>query len=237
MSEKTLEKEISNCIQRELEAGVIEKVLSEKLENCISKSVDGLFSYGGDLKKVIEEQIKSTITPYLEKYDYSNYIVKLDDVMTTLLKELSFDNRKILENFSNLVIKGDIEHVKVSDIFKEYKKHCEENIDHDKVDMDYEGGYINCHMDTESEKSSYSDHEEVKVSFTCEEDEELNFDFVMYRFGNENFNILENDMNINSLRYLSSFEIFIKRVKNGFRNIELDVHCMSDDVYVKYTGD
>ncbi|MGO5058520.1 hypothetical protein ACTQ4P_12030 [Clostridium sporogenes] len=68
-----LENSIKDCITKEIEKGIIEKVIAEQLEKCIEKSINDMFSWGGDVKKVVEEKVKSVMIPYLENYDYSQY--------------------------------------------------------------------------------------------------------------------------------------------------------------------
>ena len=72
-----LENSIKDCITKELEKGVIEKVIAEQLEKCVEKSISDMFSWGGEVKKVVEEKVKGVIIPYLESYDYSEYIICL----------------------------------------------------------------------------------------------------------------------------------------------------------------
>ncbi|NFA35142.1 hypothetical protein EXM81_18085, partial [Clostridium botulinum] len=71
-----LENSIKDCITKEIEKGIIEKVIAEQLEKCIEKSISDMFGWNGEIKKVIENKVKSVMIPYLEDYDYSEYITK-----------------------------------------------------------------------------------------------------------------------------------------------------------------
>ena len=98
-----LENSIKDCITKELEKGIVEKIITDKLEECIESSLKDLFGWNGAVKKVVEYKVESVIVPYLENYDYSEYILKLDSVLTEVLNKTTLDNRKILENFKALM--------------------------------------------------------------------------------------------------------------------------------------
>ena len=69
-----LENSLKDCITKELEKGIIEKVISRKMEECIESAIKDMFGWNGEIKKVIEDKVKSVMIPYLESYDYSQYI-------------------------------------------------------------------------------------------------------------------------------------------------------------------
>ena len=88
-----LENSIKDCITKELEKGIVEKIITDKLEECIESSLKDLFGWNGAVKKVVEYKVESVIVPYLENYDYSEYILKLDSVLTEVLKQLWITER------------------------------------------------------------------------------------------------------------------------------------------------
>ena len=99
-----LENSIKDVISKKLEDGSIEKLVEEQLEKGVSNALSSLFSGYGDVTKVIEKQVKSVMIPYLSQYDYSNYIVKLDSILVDVLKASSLENKKMLENFKDLML-------------------------------------------------------------------------------------------------------------------------------------
>jgi uncharacterized protein Yka (UPF0111/DUF47 family) len=130
-----LENSIKDCITKELEKGIVEKVISDKLEECISSSLKDMFSWGGEVKKVIENKVKSVMIPYLESYDYSKYICKLDSVLVEVLKDTTLENKKLLENFKELMISEEIlREVKITQIYETWCDYCKKNIDRDKIE-------------------------------------------------------------------------------------------------------
>lgn len=233
----TLEASIEGCIENELNKGIIEKVIAEKLEECISSSLRSMFEWSGDVQKVIEEKVKSVMIPYLESYDYSEYISKLDSVLVDVLKSSTLENRKLLENFKELMTTDDIpKKVKVSEIFEEWTKYCEEEIDREKIDMDCEGGYIETSFEVEHLSEHRTDYEQIKITFTCDEDEELKYEIFAHKWSfNKEFSVdSEGAKDISSLRYLNKFDMFLLRLGQGGFNLEIDKEEDCCETFIEY---
>lgn len=235
----SLENNIKDCIEKELEKGIIEKVISEQLERCIEKSISDMFGWGGDIKKVIEDKVKSVMIPYLEDYDYSKYITKLDSVLVDVLKATTLENKNILENFKKLMISHDFEEdVKISEIFEKWTKYCEEKVDRDKIDFDCEGGYITTGFEIEEVSNTWSSYKTYIVTFYCEEDEELKFEFTIqaWKPGEDSkyTSNYKNTCDLRSLRYFNDFEILMMRISEGYENIILDSEGDSTDTFIEY---
>lgn len=233
-----LENNIKDCISRELEKGVIEKVIAEQLEKCVTKSISDMFSYGGEIKKVIEEKVKSVMIPYLENYDYSKYITKLDSVLVDVLKNTALDNTRILENFKHLMTsEGDPKVIKLTDIFEKWNKYCEENVDRDNIEMDFEGTYIRTSFTVEDVSESWSIYKTYMVIFECEDDEDLKFEFSIQAYkpkeGTRFTSNYKNVGDIRSLRYLNDFEILMMRISEGYENIVVDSFGKSEDIFIE----
>lgn len=221
-----LENSIKDCITKELEKGIVEKVISEKLEECVSKALSDMFGYGGEVKKVIEEKVKSVMIPYLENYDYSKYITKLDSVLVDVLKNTSLENKKILENFKDLMATESISEIKMSDIFKAWNEFCESEIDKDNIDYDCGYGFINTSFDIEEVSDDFGHYETYRVFFECEEDDDLKFEFFIHRWrdsrGDKYTSQYRNLGSLRDLRYLDKFEILLMKISQGYENIILD---------------
>ncbi|MGG7163775.1 hypothetical protein [Clostridium ihumii] len=235
----SLENSIKDCITKEIEKGIIEKVIAEQLEKCIETSISDMFSWGGDVKKVVEEKVKSVMIPYLESYDYSQYIIKLDSVLTDVLKNSCLENKKLLENFKGLMTSENIpRELKISDIFSEWNKYCEDKVDKDKLDFDYDGAYITTSFDVEEVSETWSSYKTFMVRFECEEDEDLKFEFSIHAWKpTEDSKYTSQYMkttDLRSLRYLNDFEILIMRLSEGYENIILDSYGDSEEIVVEY---
>jgi hypothetical protein len=234
-----LENSIKDCISKELEKGIVEKVIASKLEECISSALKDMFSWSGEVKKVIDEKVKSVMIPYLDKYDYSQYICKLDAVLVEVLNNTALENKKLLENFKELMTSDEnLKNVKITDIYKKWCDHCVKEIDKDKIDgYDYEGGYINTSLEIEEVSKSWSDYEKHIVRFECEEDEDLNVEFMLTRWKKyDRGHKLEwkKTNELKSLRYLCIFDMFMMKVDQAYADIEIDEDCSSDEILIEH---
>lgn len=236
-----LENSIKDVIAKKLEDGTIEKLVSEQLESGVNAVLKDLFGNYGDVTKIIKEKVKSVMVPYLENYDYSEYIVKLDDTLTSVLKETTMDNRKILGNFKELMsVKPDIESVKVSDIFSKWCEYVEKNVETDGLEVEYDDGphyqYVDVSYEFEAgEERDWIKEEQGRIIFECEHDEEMNVYIDVYRWSN----IDKEDMwrlsingqcELSSLRILDEFKVYLMSLKQAGVKIELDKECDSDEV-------
>ncbi|MSU03550.1 hypothetical protein [Tissierella pigra] len=168
-----LENSIKDVIAKKLEDGTVEKLIAEELEKGIRKSLEDLFGYGGGAKKAIKEKIESVMVPYLESYDYSKYILKLDTVLVEILKNTALDNKELLENFKHLVSYETIEEIKVSEIFDKWKDYVSKNIDTSNLEIDYDDGvsyeYADVTMEVEHDNErGWSDFKYATIVFECE---------------------------------------------------------------------
>ena len=135
-----LENSIKDVITKSLEDGLVEKLVAEQLEKGITNALGNLFRSYGDVTEIIEKQIKSVMVPYLEKYDYSEYITKLDSVLVDVLKNTTFENKKMLENFRDLMVVEEKEEIKVSELFNIWTEFVAKNVDTDDLDVDFDDG-------------------------------------------------------------------------------------------------
>ncbi|MCM0648669.1 hypothetical protein NBE98_09810 [Clostridium swellfunianum] len=236
----SLENSIKDCITKELEKGVVEKVISSKLEECVSSALKDMFSWGGDVKKVIENKVKSVMIPYLENYDYSQYITKLDSVLVDVLKNTALENKKILENFKELMTsEEELKSINITQIYDKWCNYCTEAIDKDKIDdYDYEGGYINTRLDVEEVSSSWSDYEKQIVRFECEEDEDLNIEFMLTRwtkYDGDTYRLTyEKVSDLKSLRNLGKFDMYLMKLNQAYPKISIDDYSKSDEIFIEY---
>lgn len=232
-----LENNIKDCIAKELEKGIVEKVITEKLESCIGSALSDMFSWRGDVSKVIEDKVKSVMIPYIENYDYSQYIVKLDSVLTDVLKNSTLENKKILENFKSIVGNEVPEEIKITDIFTKWTEYCKNSIDNGKLDFDCDGAYMTTCFVTDEISSSWSSYETYMVRFECEEDEDLKYEFQIDRWKDrkDKFSLrYKGEGTIRSLRVLNDFEVFLMNISQGYENVILDCYGDSEETIVEY---
>ncbi|OPY64108.1 MAG: hypothetical protein A4E56_00162 [Pelotomaculum sp. PtaU1.Bin065] len=233
----SIEKSINDVITTKLEEGIIEKLVAENLEKCINKALENLTGNYGDVTKVIQEKIKAVMIEQLESYDYSEYIVKLDTVLTEILKHTALDHKKMLDNFKALMTDRELpKTIKLTDIFEEFKKHVAKDVDTDDLEVDtddrprYE--YVSVTMDVEYEdKRPWSSFQNARVIFECEKDEKLNYEILLSKFDKYPWHVSVNiDTSIKSLRHLDEFKIYLLKLDQNRVDIEIDVNFLEDEV-------
>ncbi len=234
-----LENNIKDVINKKMEDGTIERLIGEQLEKGINKSLENLLGTYGDVTKIIEGKIKEVMVSQLSKFDYSNYVVKLDCVLTEILEKTTLDHKKILENFKELMLDDDIpKQVKVSDIFEKYKKNIAKNINTSDLKIDYDDcepsyQFVTATMEIEHEEKrswSTSSFKNAKIILECEEDEDLNLEINISKFMEYPWKLSEKtDTSIDGLRYLDEFKIYILKLYQKGTILEIDEEYLSDD--------
>ncbi|PLC14186.1 hypothetical protein BV582_21710 [Bacillus paralicheniformis] len=229
-----LENSIKDVISKKMQDGTVEEIVEKELVNGVTNAVGNLFRSYGDLTKIIEEKVKSVMIPYLEKYDYSEYIIKLDSVLVEILKSSALENKRLLENFKELMIEEEADKtIKLSNIFESWKKQVAKEIETDDLDIDYDSDeptYKNVEVSFEviiNESPSWSSIDHATVVFECEHDEKVNAEFRIIRskdVDGEAWTITYDHpiYNINSLRHLNEFDILLMKIRQNFTKIILD---------------
>ena len=232
-----LENAIKDVISQKMKDGTVEKLVAEKLEEGIKSALDSLFRGYGDATKVIENKIKEVIVPVLEGYDYSEYIVKLDYVLTDILKATALDNKKILENFKDLMTdKALPKTIKVSDMFEVYKEYVVKNVSTSDLEVCYEDdvSYENVEISVEFEENEsrgWSDFKKASLIFECEQDEDMNFEIPLSKWKDRNWSIdAKISSDVSSLRHLNEFNVYILKLIQNYTDVEIDTECENDDV-------
>lgn len=239
-----LENSVKDVIANKLADGTVEKLIGEQLEKGIEKALDHLFGSYGDVTKVIEEKVKSVMVPYLENYDYSQYIVKLDCVLTEIIDKTTADNRKILNNFKELMsVDTSIKVIKVSDLFTKWCEYVEKNVDTTDLEVDYDDGphYESVEVNysfEETEKRGWLKHESGRILFECEHDEKMNICIDLSRWDDihkkDQWTFeFEKDCNLSSLRYIDEFKLYLMALKQANVYIEIDTDYEDDSITPK----
>ena len=234
-----LEERITNAVIEKMTDGTVEELVKKNVESAINKSLDDLFSWSGAGKKMIDEKVKEVIVPVIEHHNFNQYIVKLDSVLTEIINKTSLsENKEILENFKSLMIEPDMKVIKLSDIFEKYCKYVAHDVDTDNLEACCDDGEpyyesVTANMEVEHEDRWFSSSEWCSVKFWCEADEKLNKELRLYRSRDDrNWNIsyeMNTFCDINSLRNLSQFDIFLMTLKRGFVDIEIDTESEYED--------
>ena len=234
-----LEERMQNAVMDKLNDGTVEQIVKDSVESAIKKSLEDTFSWSGAGKKLIDEKVKEVIIPVIERHDFNQYMVKLDSILTEIINQTSLaDNKEILENFKALMVDPSENMIKLSTIFQKYCEYVAHDIDTTELEArcdDSEPYYehVTAEMEVEHEERWFSSSEWCIVKFCCEKDEKLNKELRLYRSKTDrNWNIsyeMNTFCDINSLRNLSQFDIFLMTLKRGFVDIEIDTESEYED--------
>lgn len=235
-----LENGIKDVISKKLEDGTIEKLISEQLELGIKKSLDNILGSYGDVTKIIENKIKEVMVPFLEGYDYSKYIVKLDAVLVDVLEDCTLENRTLLGNFKELMT-DDVKAktIKSSEIYEIWKKHVADQVETDGLDICtddrpcYEDVALTMNFEEDS-SMSWEACQYATLLFECEHDEKMNFALKLRKWKmdrDENWEMNYScETNLKSLRFLDKFKIYLMKLDQSSMKLELDTRYEEDDI-------
>lgn len=113
-----MKEELLKIAQESLSSEEVEKIVKEKFMNALGSAIEAAFRWG-DAKKAIEEKVNEVMVPYIENYDFSEYLPKLDSVLTEIVNsDACIADKKILENFKGLVTEPEQKEIKLTDLFK-----------------------------------------------------------------------------------------------------------------------
>ena len=178
------------------------------------------------------------LVPLIESYDMSEYIVKLDTVLTEIVNSTALtDNKRILANFKSLMTEPEMKTITVSELFKEYKKFVAKEMDTDGRDVQVDDGVYYDPMEVnfeviEEEDRSWSCFDRAILELSVDEEEQqekLNRTIRLdhYKNGKEGWDIIsEFNPQITSLRYLDDFDIFLLKLQRA--NVKVIVDKKSD---------
>ena len=224
-----------------------DKILTEKLKEeateAIAKSVHDSFAWG-ELRKTIDSKIQETLVPYIESVDFSQYVTKLDSVLTEIVNNTVInDNNKILEHFKTIMSTDIPAEVTASELFEKYIHYVESDIDPSGRDVEFDSGepeyepFTVCMDVTDIEKPSWSSYEKKTMAFYVEDEEnqDLNIEFELWKWrdSDKNWTIhIDRTANLSSLKFISNFELYLMALsQNGTRIILDSEQEENDSVY------
>ncbi|MEH6891892.1 hypothetical protein V7024_19820 [Bacillus sp. JJ864] len=233
-----LENNIKDVISKKLVDGTVERLIEEQLERGIQNALENLFRSYGDVTKIIEEKVKSVMVPYLENYDYSNYVTKLDSVLVEVLKGSALENKQLLSNFQELMIPAAEKTITVTDLFEKWKEYVEQNVETDGLEVDHDDEptyeYVDVRFEVdEDEGREWSSFKYATLVFECDHDEKMSFALRLSKWKEENEGWdMQYDKipDLKSLRHLNSFEMLLMKLKQNGTKIILDETYDNDSV-------
>ena len=110
-----MKEELLKIASESLSSDEVSEIVKEKFMNALGGAIEDAFRWG-DAKHAIEEKVKEVMVPYIESYDFSEYLPKLDSVLTEIVNsDFCIGNKKILENFKDLMMEPEQKEIKLTD--------------------------------------------------------------------------------------------------------------------------
>ena len=235
----TIEEKITQTVNGKLSDGTFERLISEKLDESIKKALDDVLGYGGEVRKLLSNKINEVMIPAIERHDFNQYLVKLDSVLTEIINNTSLaDNKSLLESFKELMTEPKLKEIKISEIFRKYCEYVAADVDTDNLEAECEDGdpyysHVTARMEVERERDSWGTYDHCEVKFSCEEDENLNYQIRLFATrGANDWRIIEgagDSIDMLSLRNMNQFQVFMCVLHRGFTSIVIDEDNDCDD--------
>ena len=235
------DEEIKKITDEILQDGTVDKIIRENIINGFKLAIERSFSYG-KLSDAIRKKTDEVLVPFIEKYDMNNYIVKLDTVLSEIVNSTALiENKKILENFKNLMIEPEKKTITVSELFEQYKLYVAKEMDTDGRNVQiedtvyYEPMEVSFEIKKEQERS-WSCFDRAVLEFSvAEEEQQENLNRTIrldhYKNGAEGWDIIaEINPEITSLRYLDDFDILLIKLQRGMVKLIIDEESDWDSV-------
>lgn len=228
-----MKEELLKIAQESLSSEEVNAIVKEKFMKALGDAVNDAFRWG-DTKRALEDKVKEVMVPYIENYDFSAYLPKLDSVLTDLVNsEMLMSNKKVLENFQELMTEPEQKEIKLTELFKAWIKQCEKDIDTDDLEIDYDDGVsyqsVDCTMRFElEEKQSWSSVQRAVIIFENEHDKKLNIEIPVSKWiwnarKEEPYTLsIASNVMVSSLRRLSDFEVLLLRLERAGTAIIID---------------
>ena len=235
----TFEERIAKAVTDKLNDGTVEELVSDAVTKALKSSIEEQFGWNGDTRKVIDEKVKEVMTPAIERVSLDDYVVKLDAILTEIINSTNLvDNKEILGNFKSLMTEPDKDVISLKDVFEKYKEYVSNNVDTSDLEVytDDSPRYQNVTAEaTVYIRSSLLGGKFCDLVFRCDDDEKLTKEIQLYESKSNRFRIisLKSKLDINSLRHVDEFDIFMMRLDRAFCDITDIMDMYDDDVEVE----
>ena len=238
------EEDIQNAMKEMMDDGAVKEIIKAKMASGFEAAINDAFKWG-DLKSAIEKRVKEVLIPFIEGYDMSEYIVKLDTILTDIIAQTALsDNKTMLENFKELMTEPTEKTITVSKIYDRYNKFVAKEMETTGRTVEYETGEpeyepMETHYYFESEENRpWSSFQYGCIEFGVEEEDqqkELNRTIRLYHYKNDDDNVYSmqcnNDIELRSLRHMNEFDVYLLSLERAGVKIILDEKEDSDEVY------
>ncbi len=237
-----MKEELLKIAQESISSDEVNQIMKEKFIETMGDAIESAFRWG-DVRDVLKKKVTEVMVPYIEKYDFSEYLPKLDSVLAELVNsDTCMGNKQILENFKDLMTEPEQKEIKVTDLFKVWIKQCCKDIDTDGLEICYDDSVsyscVDCEMRVEElDKPLWSSYQRAIITFDNEHDEKLNIEIPVSKWVGDNGKeeqytlSISNDVCISSLRNLNEFQILLMRLEKAKAAIIIDKDSCFDEIY------
>lgn len=234
---KTIESVIESSLQEMLDGGIIKKSIEEKFKVAVDKAVsEALTSYGGVSRK-IEDGIKEVMFPVIERHDFSQYVLKLDLILSEFATEALGDNALMAENLKELLTEKAPGKITTSELFKKYCEFVAANHSTDDLEVDTDDEpcyYAEATMEVELDHNRDWDfYQDATIIFECPKDKSMNKKLYMYKRSNEKewkiYRLPDDKIDIRSIKNISKFDLFVLSLNQAFSKVTIDLEDDCDD--------
>lgn len=223
---RTIEQRITDAVTEKLNDGTLETIIAKKTEEALNDAIKSIFGYSGKGKELLEKKLESLMVPAIEKYDFGEYVQKLDFLLAKLAEGIGLgDYAETIRHFTEFTQFDAPEEMVLEDLFDLYCDYAAKEVDTSclEVDTDDEPTYcpINCRVTVE--EHAY-DKDSLILKFRCEEDEKLSHDVRIWNLFREkkaryNVYIEAKDIPLNSLRKIGTFQLELIRLASVYTDI------------------
>lgn len=216
--------------------GTIDNIIRERLTKAYTDAVDNAFRWG-DLKDAIEKRLKEILIPAIERSDLSDYVVKLDEILTSIIHETSLpDHKRLLEHFDTIICKKMPKTITLEEILDKYMEFCKEEleccgrkVDTDEGDPSYENCEAQVTVEDDDRYGRFSNEYAVLLCQIGEDESDENKEklnrrvrLTHYSWEKEEGYRIEYSgaTDITSLKYMPDFDVWLLALsQNGTRVI------------------
>lgn len=238
------DEDIKRITEEVLGDGTVDKIIREKVVKGFESAITDAFRWG-DLEKAIKARVTTVLVPFIEQYDMAEYVVKLDQVLTEIVNQTSLvDNKNILEGFQFMMTEPEAKEIKISELFKEYKKFVERNMEtygrevtYDTERPEYEPMDVGVVFEEEDSRP-WSSYKYATLDFTVDDEEqenELNRTIRLSKWDGDKkagWEIrTECNPTISSLRHLDIFDLLLVKLQRADVRVIVDIKYDEDCVY------
>lgn len=232
------DEDIKRITNEVMEDGTVDQIIREKVVKGFNDAIESAFRWG-DLKSAIKKRVKDTMVPFIEEYDMNEYLLKLETCLSEIIKNSTIvDQKMMLENFQNIMLDVPKQDWTLKELLDVYKQFAADKIDTDGMGIDYDDGvsydYFEVSAEIEEEERWYkSSFLDAKLYFKVDsnndsENEDIQFKVNLSKYDKRDYWEIRfhGDIDINRLRYMSDFEVFLMKLSR------YNCHLVGNDTYL-----